>query len=558
MRKVCLLFILICIYAQAQVNTKNGNFYTSFTDMKLSDHDASIESITRTYNSKSTEVGWFGFGWGSKLETKLIAFPDGYVKLFEHGAGGSALFKPSFIDELAVEELIDLIIEVEIENQLLEDSPLEISNRTLKLEDLNDRAQAYQNLLDKNLIDPYIPSNGTEWNSYNRGSSDKLVFKNAVFTKQEKSGEIETFNTNGQLIKHQLANGSFTKIEYIDGKLNKLSFKKGAPVEIETNEDGFVTKLTTVINGEEKTSTYEYDDKKLALNEDMGFNKFKHTYDEAYNMTSIIYNPVRFKGEKIDQRIIEYYPTSYFTKKITERNGLEREYEYLKFYMEDGTEDAMHYGTKTTETHWTGLVETSSAEWFLGTRASGESFTKKIIITENDTVTENIYDDKCDNLPIKITRDDQWTKFSYDKNCLLTEKIRSTGDSLKLKFDPIVKKPLFINSNGNIHKFKYDDRGNIIYGKKNDEDAVYFTYNSKDKITTIKNGEDTLVFKYNEHGKPSKITIDGIGSINVIYDANNEIERVESEDGHMMAMRVTQRFQNLLQIVKPANVNYNL
>jgi hypothetical protein len=68
----------------------------------------------------------------------------------------------------------------------------------------------------------------------------------------------------------------------------------------------------------------------------------------------------------------------------------------------------------------------------------------------------------------------------------------------------------------------------------------------------------TLTFKYNALGKPVEIMMKKVGKINVAYDNYGEIKRVESKSGHKMALQVTQAFQNLLSIVKPAGVNLNM
>jgi hypothetical protein len=67
-----------------------------------------------------------------------------------------------------------------------------------------------------------------------------------------------------------------------------------------------------------------------------------------------------------------------------------------------------------------------------------------------------------------------------------------------------------------------------------------------------------LAFKYNALGKPVEIEMEQIGKINVAYDNYGEIKKVESSAGHKMALQVTQAFQNLLSIVKPAGVNLNM
>ena len=60
---LAILTLTMGSFALAGVNLKNGNFYISYTDIVVPGGGKKLE-ITRTYNSKSTEVGWFGFGWG--------------------------------------------------------------------------------------------------------------------------------------------------------------------------------------------------------------------------------------------------------------------------------------------------------------------------------------------------------------------------------------------------------------------------------------------------------------------------------------------------------------
>ena len=54
----------------AGVNLKNGNFYISYTDIIVPGGGHDLE-VVRTYNSRATGTGWFGFGWGSDFETHL-------------------------------------------------------------------------------------------------------------------------------------------------------------------------------------------------------------------------------------------------------------------------------------------------------------------------------------------------------------------------------------------------------------------------------------------------------------------------------------------------------
>ena len=92
---------------------------------------------------------------------------------------------------------------------------------------------------------------------------------------------------------------------------------------------------------------------------------------------------------------------------------------------------------------------------------------------------------------------------------------------------------------------------------------LFLIYDSKGKISKMVDQESAssrrvLAFKYNALGKPVEIEMEKVGKINVAYDNYGEIKKVESSAGHKMALQVTQAFQNLLTIVKPAGVNLNM
>ena len=80
------LTLLLPMVAFGGVNLKNGNFYITYTDIIVPGGDHDLE-VTRTYNSKSTDNGWFGYGWGSLYETKLMVSADGSVVVMENGSG---------------------------------------------------------------------------------------------------------------------------------------------------------------------------------------------------------------------------------------------------------------------------------------------------------------------------------------------------------------------------------------------------------------------------------------------------------------------------------------
>ena len=113
-------------------------------------------------------------------------------------------------------------------------------------------------------------------------------------------------------------------------------------------------------------------------------------------------------------------------------------------------------------------------------------------------------------------------------------------------------------------KFDYDKRGNLNKATNNIGKAVLLVYDLKGRIMKMVDYDKktdkkrSLAFKYNALGKPTEIDMKNVGKINVSYDNFGEIKNVSSKSGKKMAMQVTEAFQSLLTIVRPAGVNLNM
>jgi len=133
-----------------------------------------------------------------------------------------------------------------------------------------------------------------------------------------------------------------------------------------------------------------------------------------------------------------------------------------------------------------------------------------------------------------------------------------------LSYDDKINKITRVYNNEGVTNFEYDDKGNLVKASNDKGKKVLLIYDRMGRITTMVDndaatkGNRTLAFKYNAQGKPVEITMKNVGTINVAYDNFGEIQKVESKAGHKMALQVTQAFQSLLSIVKPAGVNLNL
>lgn len=97
------------------VNVRNGDFAISYTFFNTG---SGIPFIL-TYNSLSSQDGWFGRGWGSPFETRMLYMPDGSAIVQENGTGSYTVYgKPE--GAALVEEVNALVSAATLKNPKLD------------------------------------------------------------------------------------------------------------------------------------------------------------------------------------------------------------------------------------------------------------------------------------------------------------------------------------------------------------------------------------------------------------------------------------------------------
>src|SRR5690606_13789872 len=190
-RTLTIAGLLMAGLSMAGVNLKNGNFYISYTDIVVPGSGQKLE-ITRTYNSKATDVGWFGFGWGSAFETTLVVSADGCAVVHENGAGGKTRFCPkNTVDaEAAATKIVDA---------MRKKTPMTgVASKQL-IERLKNNAEL-RHAYAKNFGVETKIAKGTILYSNDRGLQE--LHKTAEGYKRiVNDGKSESFNNNGKLVK---------------------------------------------------------------------------------------------------------------------------------------------------------------------------------------------------------------------------------------------------------------------------------------------------------------------------------------------------------------------
>ena len=537
---IAFLLLLMPFAAFSGVNLKNGNFYISYTDIIVPGHGHDLEVI-RTYNSKSADKGWFGFGWGSDYETYLTVSADGSVVVHENGSGSLTRFNPKkAVDpEGAAKKILQAMRKRTTVSEKV------AADLIRKLKNDAELRMAYAKRFD---VKAKL-TKGTVLYSNTRGLQ-KVVKTASGYQRIYNDGKVEVFNDKGKLL--SISDKNKFKVSLTYGKntfVKAIKDSKGKQLFFEWYADG---KVKSVSSGADKKKTlYKYEGDDLVESTDVGGNTFKYGYDHNHNMVKITYK------DKSSQTI-KYTPKTQFVQEVVSRNGESTKYKYES----NPKNPDFHYWTTVQKKTASGKKSKYKYEYEIKTKPDGSHYTYRIATTINGLKTETIYSECC-SLPLKITRGKQTTRFKYNDKGLLVEKNSNRGDFIKLDYHKKFNKITSVVNKKGRTDFAYDKKGNLTQAK-NAKKSVFLTYNRYGQIKKMKdkdrkNGKIRhLEFTYNALGKPIVIKMKNVGKIEVEYDNYGEIKQVKSAAGHKMALQVTQAFQSLLAIVKPAGVNLNM
>ncbi|HXH31620.1 MAG TPA: DUF6531 domain-containing protein [Bacteriovoracaceae bacterium] len=532
-----MLAMVAASLATAGVNLKNGNFYISYTDIVVPGGGKKLE-ITRTYNSKSTDVGWFGFGWGSEFETRLEPSADGSVVIHEHGSGAKSRFTPkTAIDPVAAS--------TKIVNEMKKKTALSESATADLIKKLATNAELRHTYALNFGVQTTVAA-GTVLYSDDRGPQELFVTKEG-YKRVHGDGRQDYFNQDGQLMKITDKSDYSIGFIYKNGRLDSIKDSQAKQIFFAWYPDGQVKEMWSA--GDKKAS-YKYQDTDMVSSKDVGDNTYDYGYDKSHNLSEIRYSD----KSKLS---VSYDPKTFFVSQVVDRSGEDTSYQYGA----DPKKPDDHYWTIVTKPGFDGKPVANRYEYEIKAKPDGSRYTYRILTEINGIKTDTIYADN--SLPVKIARGNHVTNFEYNNNGLLVKKSSTKGDFVNIDYDDNLKKIKKVVNNEGTTSFDYDPKGNLIKAANNQGKTVFLIYDSKGKISKMVDQESagtrrTLAFKYNALGKPVVIEMEKVGKINVAYDNYGEIKKVDSSAGHKMALQVTQAFQNLLTIVKPAGVNLNM
>ena len=542
------LFLVVSVGTWAGVNLRNGNFYISYTDIVIPGEGEKLK-ITRTYNSKSTRAGWFGFGWGSLYETRLEVGADGSVTVHEHGGGAQTRFSPKkAIDSNSAAQKI-----VAAMKKAGREIPRNFAKKLAKNQELR-HSYARQFNVSASL------SEGTELYASTRGFQKLRVTKKG-FERVYSDGKTETFDKQGRLTKMRDKNGQGVDLTYKGKNLASIKDSSAKQLLFSWHSTGRVKCIWSATSKKSK-ACYKYSGEDLIESKDIVGNIYRYSYDGSHNMTSITY------PDKSMMKI-SYASGNQFVKEVVEKDGSKRSYKYES----NPKRPKLHYWTLVTNHLNGGKKVTNRYEYDQKVRKDGSQYTHRTVISVNGVTTETTYSESC-NLPEKIKKGKNVTTFKYNSKCFLERKVSSRGENVELKYHKKFNKITKIadKRKKTWSEFKYNKKGNLSSAKNSLGQQVALVYGSDGRVTRMidmgkskggrnlakakKKGKVSMDFTYNSLGKPVKIKMSGVGTVTLVYDRFGKIKDIKNSKGSKAVLqKVTATFQSLLAIVKPAGVS---
>jgi len=546
MKKLLLFTMLVLGFqfgfnAHAVVDMKNANFSNSWVDLEVPGTGYDLK-IARTYNSKSLFDGLFGYGWCSDFETTLSFTAEGNIKLTECGAGQEMFFTPREFGRKDIDKTISQIIAKVKATKHVDEATL----KKLATDMVNDNDLRAKFAFSYKVAIPI--RDGSRFYANGR-EVENIQFSKGVYTRYLTDGSYMRFNAEGRMTYMYDKNSNYLKIDWDKDTIREIVDNNGRRLNFKYYNNKKVKSIAAPggLNLEYKYANL--DDLSSAKN--AWNNTYTYTYDDTHNMTKATYPDKTFIELTYDKK------NDWVTSFKDRENCLEN----YKYEFSDKN-PKMHYWSLVKKTCGKDVVNESKHEFWYQQRSDGQTYLSRVASTVNGNVTDITYHEVFGK-PVAIRRNSERYTFTYYANGEVKDK---NGDFVRLNYsyDKASGKVAEViattkNQKGKViatrkTQFKYDGKGNLTFASNSDGQKVNMTYDNRGRIASITDQAKKVVkIQYEDRfGKPSIVTRPGLGTIQVSYKSNGEIDKVNSAEGPTVAMQVASTFNNLLDVISPA------
>lgn len=565
MKALLFVIALFGLESFAGVHLRNGNFFVSYTDLSATEKGTTLE-LTRTYNSKSTYKGWFGYGWGTPFEVRLESSSDGSIMIYENGSGAVNRFIPGKISAEGVSKVVDdIIASIKKSKPITAETEKNVRSSLAKDDQYRHKIAKKYGVVSKHVL-------GQKLISEDFGGQEVEVTTDG-YSRKGPNGLDQFFNKNGVIVKTRNQAGYGLDFSYNKaGEVSKIVDTYGNQFQFEWYSTGTVK---TVVSQDKKKAEYSFSGEDLIKVTDAEKITFLYEYDGNHNLTKLI--DTSLKNVKSNAIVVDYDPKNFNAKKVTNRDGSENIYYYEanpKRPKEETTTIVVRKdsagGSVGEKYLYDYRKRVDGSEWLARTQTITDgSFDEKTKKITGGYLEEAIYSPTAP-YPLKKIEGDVEANYTYTKTGLLESKIvKQKGkvtERAKYGYDTKFNKMNYVKTDNAEYKYEYNSKGDLVKAVEKNGNAILFVYDIEGRISKMyeKTGKKkkprTLSFSYNIKGKPTEVELEGIGKLTLTYDSQSQskVEDIKSNKGLEVFNEVRDVFNNFMDVVKPTGINMNL
>ncbi len=546
---VIVMFFALSSYAT--VNMKDAAYSETSNDMSVPGVGYDLR-VLRTYSSRSVYSGIFGYGQCSDGETSLKVTPENYLQVTECGGGQKTMYTPRKADPEKIESTIKTIMK-EVRQRKQTNDQQYYSNLEKELHEnvvLREELGRQLDLKGKVEAGAVYFANGRE--------NETVVLKDNQYTRTMADGTYQKFDIEGRMASMYDRNGNYIKLEWKNEMLLSMTDNSGRKLAFKYNPT--TKKVSEVVGPNNLKCSYVYKGEDMISATNAWKNTFKYSYDDQHNMTRIDFPDNTYKA-------LTFNKEKDWVTTFRNRKGCVESYAYDP----DKSDPVNHYTSTVTKKCGGEVTNQSTFEFLFKKRADGTNkYLARLKSDVNGDVTDTTFHELFGK-PISIVHNKETTNYAYYDDGLIKskkEKLRETDFQYKDKCRKVsnVEIKYFEKEKATTPKilktaFIYDEvKCNLLGAKNSDGLQVKLEYDTKGRIHVIEDqSKKTVMIKYEDRfGKPAIVSRPGLGTIKVSYKADGEIDKVDSKEGPTVAVQVAGVFNNMLDMLAPAQAETNL